>query len=223
MHNLVNKTLSGLDAEAMVEQDFDPVDLGMPVAEISLPMSPTEALTAGFEMAATDIVGTVVEKANFGSYATTQKEVQQRQGFRVSELQLMIRYEDGSQLSELPPVYRLPNSPEWFLGMANLQGKLTPVFDLATYLGVDVNQKIKRMLLVLGRGADAAGVIIDGLPERLRWSEEDYADLDAAPERLLPHLYSSSFIAGQLWFDVDVQSLLDDFERSLKASQGSVS
>ena len=49
----------------------------------------------------------------------------------------MIRFEDGSELTELPDLYRLPNAPGWVRGMANLHGVLIPVFDLAGYLGLD--------------------------------------------------------------------------------------
>lgn len=75
------------------------------------------------------------------------------------------------------------------------------------------------MLLVLAHGADAAGVVIDGLPERLRWSEEGSADVGAALERLVPHLRGASVIDGCLWFDLDPRSLLDAIEQSIEASK----
>lgn len=218
MHNLANKSLSGLDAEAMAEQGTDADDFAAPDV---LPMSPTQALSAGFELAESVATVSVVNQANPASKKPMLEGVQDRQGFRVGELQLMVSYEAGSQLSEVPPLYRLPNSPDWFSGMVNLQGKLTPVFDMASYLGVDVSPQVKRMLLVLGHGADAVGVMIDGLPERLRWiaGSSDHVDLDSAPERLVAHLRGSSYIAGRLWFDLDIHSLFDDFESSLKVSR----
>ena len=76
-------------------------------------------------------------------------------------LHLMIGYEDGSQLTELPQVFRMPNAPRWMLGMANLHGTLIPVFDLAAYLGIEREATDRRFLLVLGHGADAAGVVIE--------------------------------------------------------------
>ena len=143
-----------------------------------------------------------------------------RQGFRIGELRLMIPYEDGSELSEMSAIHRLSNAPDWFCGMANLQGKLTPVFDLARYLGVEHDRGAKRMLLVLAHGPDAAGVMVDGLPARLRLSDEDErADPGVAPKRLAPHLRGARYIDERLWLDLDTRSLLDAIEHSLGVPQ----
>jgi twitching motility protein PilI len=143
--------------------------------------------------------------------------LQVRQGFRVGNLHLMIRYEDGSELTELPQLFRMPNAPHWLLGMANLHGTLIPVFDLAAYLGVEREVTNRRFLLVLGHGGDAAGVLIEGLPERLRWSPEDRMDTETAPSRLAEHLGAACLIGETLWFDLQYKSLLDALERDLGA------
>jgi chemotaxis signal transduction protein len=100
-----------------------------------------------------------------------------------------------------------------------LNGKLIPVFDLARYIGVDPDTGAKRMLLVLSRGSDAAGVIIDGLPARLRWSDAEYSGASAVQERLVPHLRGASMIGEWLWFDLDTHSLLGAIEQSLESLQ----
>ncbi|HSI55398.1 MAG: chemotaxis protein CheW [Ramlibacter sp.] len=174
-------------------------------------MSPTEALTRGFAVEQSPVaqVARRTEAAN---------DSRARQGFRLGALGLMVRYEDGSELAEMPEVYRLPNVPAWFCGMANLHGMLTPVFDLSRYLGVEPDAKAKRMLLVLMHGPDAAGIVIDGLPQRLRWSETDVADGSAAPPRLLPHVRGAALVGEQLWFDLDCAALLDALEDALHSS-----
>lgn len=184
-----------------------------------LPMTPTQALTRGFDLdpAVADVQD---EPARLRPDAASRDAAEQRrQGFRVGGLRLMIRYEDGSELTEMPEVYRLPNVPGWFCGMANLHGMLTPVFDLANYLGIEPDPQAKRMLLVLSRGADAAGVVIDGLPERLRWSDADRADARTAPLRLAPHLNGACLIGERLWFDVECDALLDALEQSMRSQQ----
>ncbi len=177
-------------------------------------MLPTQALTARFDIDQSS-------DTEFGpKHTASLVSNMSRQGFRIGELHLMIPYEDGSQLSDMSFVHRLPNAPEWFCGMANLQGKLTPVFDLARYLGVEHDRGANRMLLVLAHGADAAGVMVDGLPERLRLPDNDeHADPDVAPKRLAPHLRGARYIGGPLWFDLDIRSLLDAIEHSLGAPQ----
>jgi chemotaxis signal transduction protein len=138
-----------------------------------------------------------------------------RQGFRIGELRFMTRYEDASELSEMATIHKLPNAPEWFCGIANMHGKLTPVFDLARFFGVESDPEVKHMLLVISRGSDATGVLIDGLPERLHCPEDDYTDACALPERLMPHLLGTALIGEQQWFDLDTHSLLGALEQSL--------
>lgn len=176
-------------------------------------LTPSQALTAGFEFDA------ATPPQPKGQALLRSAGIEPRQGFRVGELQLMIRYEDSSELSELSAVHRLPNAPDWFCGIANLRGKLTPVFDLARYLEVEPAASAKRMLLVLARGAEATGVIIDGLPERLRWSADAVHDTGSAPRRLAPHVRGASMLSGQLWFDLDTHSLLGEVEHALESSQ----
>lgn len=186
-------------------------------AAASLP--PSQALTGGFDIASGDLArAQPVQSAQ--SLVSSLIGGATRQGFRIGELRLMIPYEDGSELSEMAPIHRLANAPDWFRGVANLQGKLTPVFDLARYIGVEADSQSKRMLLVLAHGRDSAGVLIDGLPERLRLAEEDErADPNVAPKRVAPHLRGARYIGQRLWFDLDTRSLLEAIEQSLGAPQ----
>jgi twitching motility protein PilI len=142
-------------------------------------MTPLQALTTVFELPLEPVAAASTPSRRAAEAAAA---VELRQGIRIGELNLMIRYEDGSELTELPSVFRLPNAPPWFHGMTNLHGALIPVFGLDEYLGqaraVESNAKpgATRMLLVMGSGADAAGVVIDGLPQRLRVREDQRAD-----------------------------------------------
>lgn len=142
--------------------------------------------------------------------------VQARQGFRVGPLNLMIGYADSSELTEIPDIYRIPNSPAWFCGMANLHGMLTPVFDLSNYLEIEHDNASKRMLLVLSHGENAAGLVIDGMPERLRWTAADQVDIAAAPARLAPHLRAACILNDALYFDLECDALLNALEHALE-------
>ena len=180
---------------------------------------PVEALTHGFDL--TQVINPEQTQLHVQLPAVTARSAgnQTRQGFRIGTLQLMIRYEDGSQLIEMPQIYRLPNVPEWFRGMANLYGMLTPVFDLSRYIGVEPRAGAKQMLLVLSHGADAAGILIDGMPERLRWTEAERTGTDMAPDTLAPHLRGACLIGDELWFDLETSSFLDALELSMGATQ----
>lgn len=183
-------------------------------------LTPTQALLRGFTLFETEAAPT--EDNAVGApqlvIGTTINGVQARQGFRVGPLNLMIGYADSSELTEMPDIYRIPNAPVWFCGMANLHGMLTPVFDLSRYLEVERDAASKKMLLVLSHGADAAGVVIDGIPERLRWSADDQVDIAAAPARLAPHLRAACIVGEGLYFDLECNALLNALEQALESA-----
>ena len=181
-------------------------------------LTPTQALLQGFTFVDAGAVTTQNEARTAMQLAAGRAldGIQARQGFRVGSLNLMIGYADSSELTEMPDIYRIPNAPDWFCGMANLHGMLTPVFDLSRYLDVERDSASKRMLLVLSHGADAAGVVIDGMPERLRWSATDQVDMAAAPARLAPHLRTACIVGESLYFDLECNALLDALEHALE-------
>jgi twitching motility protein PilI len=170
-------------------------------------VTPTIALTQGFVHGA----GANAQAALAAPTARNES----RQGFRIGELALMVRYEDGSELTEMPELHRLPKVPGWFMGIANLHGMLVPVFDLGAWAGVAPGPQARKMLLVLAHGADAAGIVIDGLPQRLRWAPEQKADAATAPARLAPFIHGAALIEDVLWFDIDRAALLQAIEDSI--------
>jgi chemotaxis signal transduction protein len=184
---------------------------------MQLALSPTQALLQGFTQPVVPVASGVSRSL------AAAGEVQARQGFRIGGLNFMVRYEDGSELTDIPAIHQLPNAPAWLRGIVNLHGSLVPVFDLARFAGVDAHVEshaesgsgTRPMLLVLSHGADAAGIVIDGLPQRLRWSSDAQADPDTAPAAVAPHVRDAAFIDGELWFDLDCRSLLDALENSL--------
>jgi chemotaxis signal transduction protein len=173
----------------------------------TLPMlTPTQALTTGFA---------VDQRFVQQQTSRNRTDIESRQGFRIGDLHLMIRYEDGSELSEIPVIHRMPSAPDWFCGVANLHGKVVPVFDLARYIGVEPASDAKRMLLVLSRGADAAGVVIDGLPVRLRIETENFTDDMLVPLALEGLVKRSYWIEEHNLMDLNVEALLAQLEQNL--------
>lgn len=70
-----------------------------------------------------------------------RQEAQSCQGVRIGAVGLMLSYEDSSELTEVPELYYLPNSPVWVKGLANLHGNLIPVLDVAEYLGIEAQNR----------------------------------------------------------------------------------
>ena len=168
-------------------------------------LAPTEALLRGFVF---DTPAAVPEAVPVRTAGDPTGAILLREGFRIGELRLMIRYQDGNELTDLPQVYLLPRAPAWFRGMANLHGTLVPVFDPAELFGVAHDEKAKPMLLVLGHGEEKAGVVIDGLPQRLRLTESDRIEDAAMPPSLAGCVNHAYWSEGLDWMDLQVDHLL---------------
>lgn len=200
-----------------VEQATQPVSTM--VATVAPASAPPVAGGAAMPVAGTAHLGPTV----FAPGAVAD-DTRSRQGVRIGSVGVMLTYEDSSELTDMPELYYLPNAPAWIMGLANLHGNFVPVFDLAAYLGIEKNkapsasQSIetdKSMLLVLGHGAEAAGIIIDGIPQRLVPLHQQQTDTDTAPALLMPHIRDAYFLNGQLWFDLDCRSLLSALEQAV--------
>ena len=172
-------------------------------------LAPIEALLRGFELEASAAVPAAGTAPRATAPADTTQGTQLREGFRIGALNLMIRYEDGNELTDLPQLYRLPNSPRWFVGVTNLHGTLVSVFDPAALFGVPHDAAAKPMLLVLGHGDDKAGVLIDGLPQRLRLTPDDRLDQAAVPDDLAACVSEVYRIDGVDWMDFRYATLFE--------------
>lgn len=176
------------------------------IAEPGPLLAPVEALLRGFDF---DEASAAQQAQASAPSARQSGEVLLREGFRIGDLRLMIRYEDGSELTDIPQIYLLPRAPAWFRGMANLHGTLVPVFDPAGLFGVAHDEGAKPMLLVLGHGEEKAGLVIDGLPVRLRVSAADRIE-NAAMPGLLADCATHAYWADEAdWVDLQVSELLD--------------
>lgn len=194
----------------------------------SVPTSATTLAPASMPPAAVPAAMPVAGMVQLGgasglSPSTVADDAHSRQGVRIGDVGVMLTYEDSSELTDMPELYYLPNAPVWVKGLANLHGNLVPVFDIAQYLGVQSSDQSagrvagarKPMLLVLGHGADAAGVVIEGIPQRLVPTPLQQTDVDTAPALLMPHIQGAYFINDHLWFDLDCSSLLNMLEEAM--------
>ena len=93
--------------------------------------------------------------------------------------------------------------PANLLGLVNLHGRIVPLFDLAALFETEHLPREKRMLLVIGHGEDAAGIVIDGLPRRMAFAPESQI-LPPAPARRAGGSHRATYLAGDdAWFEFD--------------------
>ena len=132
-----------------------------------------------------------------------------RQAFRIGHMRLLAPFATASELVEMPNVFPLPRMPANLLGLVNLHGRIVPLFDLAPLFETQHLPREKRMLLVIGHGDAAAGIVIDGLPRRMVFQPEN----EIVPPALSPAASTAvvaTYTHGQdAWFEFDYAQLLD--------------
>jgi twitching motility protein PilI len=160
------------------------------------------------DQATTELIAPVGSTTD-GSAVTNVPTID-RQGYRIGALQLLTRFEDASELLALPLLYRVPGAAREIVGIANLHGNIAPVFSLHERLQQKVSADVKQMVLVLGHGDARAGVLIDGLPVRKKFSPDQAADINQVANFLQDYTWAAFQQDDGLWIDFDYASVLNE-------------
>jgi purine-binding chemotaxis protein CheW len=132
-----------------------------------------------------------------------------RQAFRIGSMRLLAPFDRASELVEMPDVYPLPRMPENLLGLVNLHGRIVPLFDLAALFETQHAPREKRMVLVIGHGSDAAGIVIDGLPRRMAFMPDTRIVPPALPAAAADAVLATYVAGPDAWFEFDYAQLLE--------------
>jgi purine-binding chemotaxis protein CheW len=132
-----------------------------------------------------------------------------RQAFRIGHMRLLAPFATASELVEMPNVYPLPRMPANLLGLVNLHGRIVPLFDLASLFDTQHLPREKRMLLVMGHGNEAAGIVIDGLPRRMVFAPESRIITPALPAAAADAAVATYVHGPDAWFEFNYAQLLD--------------
>lgn len=138
-------------------------------------------------------------------HGLTHAQISRRLGFHVGNIGLLIAEQAVSELREMVTLCAIPNTAGWLLGLINLRGNLVPVFDLNMLLGLEPSsEKKKRMLLILGQGEEAGGVVIDDLPIHIALTSADRLEtLPPLPATIKPFATIAYEKNGDVWFNFD--------------------
>lgn len=145
------------------------------------------------------------------SAATTQP-VSTVLGVLIGRDRWLVHMTDVSEVLQVPKITRVPLTHSWFLGMANVQGNLYGIADLAAYFGgahTKVEQKT-RILLVSPRFEVNSGLLVSRtLGIR---NESDFERIeDGNPSQLgVSSIYKDN--QGQNWNKLNLQDLVRDEE-----------
>ncbi len=132
-----------------------------------------------------------------------------RYGFKVSTFSLLIKAHIASEVIRLPAVSTLPGSAPWMMGLMNLRGNLVPLFDLPLALGMTrSDQGQGRLALILDKGENAVGMVIDGFPQPLL-ALRPIVNLPQLPALLQEHVHAGYVKDDQVWLDFNHESFFE--------------
>lgn len=130
-----------------------------------------------------------------------------RRSFSVGELKLLMSMGTTSEVVELPQLYRLPGAPNGVKGLANRYGRVVPVVDLSAVFGLKHDKAGKQWLLVCGRGEEAVGLIVDSLPERKKFTQDDEVSLAKVTHPVTAYAKAAYLEWQDTWIDLDEEAL----------------
>lgn len=145
--------------------------------------------------------------------ATVTADSVDRQGYRIGALRILSKYDASSELAPMPTIYRLPGAPDGVKGLANMHGNVVPVFELTRWFGVEHSTEVQQMLLVLGHGEGAVGVVIDGLPARKRFTPADEVAVAMGHPRMARFAKAAYRDADGIWMEFDDRRFFETFAR----------
>ncbi|GMG85908.1 chemotaxis protein CheW [Biformimicrobium ophioploci] len=133
-------------------------------------------------------------------------------GFSLLGEKFLIALEDVAELLEVPSHTFIPGVKPWVLGVANVRGRLLPLFDLAAFFGGRLQgQRQRRRVLVVEKDKVYAGLVVDEVFGMQHLAVEFG---DHAPEGLnAPY---ASLVHGQFnlqqgrWLVFDMPALLEN-------------
>jgi chemotaxis signal transduction protein len=122
---------------------------------------------------------------------------------------LLVDMDATSEVLELPPLFRLPGAPQGIKGLVNRHGRVVPVIDIPDLFGDQAVRAKNAWLVVCGRGDEAVGIIIDSLPERKKFVQEDQVGLEEITHPITAYAKRAYREGKDIWIDLDTEALFD--------------
>ncbi|HCR86503.1 MAG TPA: chemotaxis protein CheW [Alphaproteobacteria bacterium] len=118
---------------------------------------------------------------------------------------------------------RIPNSPEYMLGVINLRGLVIPIFDLRIRFSqgkTEANEK--HVVIVINVGSRTVGILVDSVSDILTVNESEIKNNPSSSETGIDDEYVRGLISHseKMVIVLDVDFLFD--KRTLSDAEGSI-
>jgi len=94
----------------------------------------------------------------------------------IQQVQEIIRYSDPRSVA---------SPADWLRGVISLRGRIVPVFDLASRLGLSSALSDQTKIVIVEDGSEIAGVIVDDVEEVLTVDHEQFEEVPGADTTLI--------------------------------------
>ena len=134
-------------------------------------------------------------------YSTTkqaQEKVATRQflTFRVEKNEYGVDIMKVMEIRGWHEATRIPNSPEYMLGVINLRGLVIPIFDLRTRFGQGkTNATEKNVVIVISIGTRVIGILVDAVSDILTVAESDIKPSPSSEDTGIEDAYVNGLIS----------------------------
>jgi twitching motility protein PilI len=144
-----------------------------------------------------------------GARTHSAEPVSKRYGVAIGNIRLLIEPRTVGEVLDELPVYAIPNTAPWFLGLINVRGSTVPVFDLHRLFEFADEQSQARRMLMLDRGDSAVAMHIDGFPRTVETSKK-MSRLPPLPDLLRPHVREGYVKDRQFWLEFEHRGFFGD-------------
>jgi twitching motility protein PilI len=98
-------------------------------------------------------------------------------GFSLMGCRFVAPIGEISEMLEVPPFTHLPGVQPWVKGVANVRGRLLPIFDLAQFFGERITSpRKKRRILILETETLYTGLMVDEVHGMQHFPMDEYRD-----------------------------------------------
>ncbi|WP_299597532.1 chemotaxis protein CheW [uncultured Microbulbifer sp.] len=135
-------------------------------------------------------------------------------GFSLLGHRFVAAMEEVVELLEVPQYTFIPGAQPWVRGVANVRGRLLPLFDMAAFFGGHLTSpRQRRRVLVLEHDKIYAGLIVDEL-HGMQHLALEYGKLPPSDlvEPFAPMVNGQFQLQQDRWLVFDLQALLNDFQ-----------
>jgi twitching motility protein PilI len=150
-----------------------------------------------------------------GAEIADRSQAQVRYGYHVGEVGLLVGLNAVCEIVTLPVVARIPTTPAWFLGVANLRGGLVPIFDLGTLIAITPKaREHARFGVIFDRGDQAVGILVSEHPKTLE-RLEPFSQLPPLPAALRDFVSNAFRNGPSIWLEFDHRRFFESIAKRI--------